>query len=951
MPEKLHLSLVRFGGFELNLQSGELRKHGVRLRLPGQSLKILAVLLEHQGEIVTREDLRKSLWPEDTFVDFEHSVNSAVKRLRDALNDSAENPRFIETLPRLGYRYCGPTVDRPLAEVVNQIPSASIPPEVPAPMPQLPPSATIPNLGNKTNRALPRLAFACFIVVALILGFNLAGLRDRAVHLVHPSAPNSTSTLAAVKLRPSVAVIGFKNLSARPEEAWLSTAFAEMLTTELGAGGQLRTIPEEDIARAKNDLSLHDADSFNKETLTRIRQNLGSDRVVVGSYTALGKDSGGQIRLDLRLQDAVSGETLAVLSATGTTRKLFQVVSQAGAEARQKLGIPPVPADDTSSLLASLPQNPEASRLYSEGLMKLRTFDNLAAKDRLQKAAELEPNFALTHAALSVTWRLLGYDQESMQEGKKAFDLSTHLPREQQMLAEAQYREATKDWNHAIEINRTLFQSYPDSLDYGLRLARTQTRAGKGQDALATVEALKKLPPPARDDPRIDQAEAFAAESLGDYRRQLAAAQRAAGKGTALGARLLVARALQHQCEAMSAMGQLQEATKKCEQAQYTYAETGDLHSSAQTITYTAIILDDQGDFIASRSKYDQALAICRRIGDGACVADELNNIGILLGEQGDLLGARKLYEQALASYREIDNNVAVAAILGNLGNVLRRQGELSTAQSRYAEALAMDREIGDQYTVTEWLQGSALLLYDRADLAGSKKLLEQADPIVHEIGNNERTAANLFVWGKVLSAQDDLAGAKSKFQEALKLHTGMGAKKDAALDELELADLSIEEGRPESAAAPCQAAGELFRSEKNADDEILSRAILAKALLAQSNPQEAWKETESLMNYVAHSQNRENRLQVAVTAARAHAALGRIAEAKRSLNANRAEALKYGFGAPELETRLALGALEIKSGSVVQGRARLAALEKDAAAKGFLLIARKAHAAALPNL
>ena len=99
-------AVVRFGVFEANLQSGELRKHGLRLRVPGQPFKILTILLERPGEVISREELQKSLWPSDTFVDFEHSLNSAVKKLREALGDSVENPRYIETLPRLGYR-CG----------------------------------------------------------------------------------------------------------------------------------------------------------------------------------------------------------------------------------------------------------------------------------------------------------------------------------------------------------------------------------------------------------------------------------------------------------------------------------------------------------------------------------------------------------------------------------------------------------------------------------------------------------------------------------------------------------------------------------------------------------------------------------------------------------------------------------------------------------------------------
>src|SRR5215470_15463674 len=101
-------STVRFGVFEANFRSGELRRNGVRIRLQDQPFQILNLLLEKPGEVVTREELQSRLWPSDTFVDFDHSLNTAIKRLRDALGDSAENPRFVETLARRGYRFIAP---------------------------------------------------------------------------------------------------------------------------------------------------------------------------------------------------------------------------------------------------------------------------------------------------------------------------------------------------------------------------------------------------------------------------------------------------------------------------------------------------------------------------------------------------------------------------------------------------------------------------------------------------------------------------------------------------------------------------------------------------------------------------------------------------------------------------------------------------------------------------
>jgi len=105
MEKNVSLKAVRFGPFEADLRAGELRKHGVKLKLVGQPFEVLAMLLESPGQLVTREELRTRLWPTDTFVDFDHGLNAAVNKLRDALSESAEKPTYVETLPRRGYRF------------------------------------------------------------------------------------------------------------------------------------------------------------------------------------------------------------------------------------------------------------------------------------------------------------------------------------------------------------------------------------------------------------------------------------------------------------------------------------------------------------------------------------------------------------------------------------------------------------------------------------------------------------------------------------------------------------------------------------------------------------------------------------------------------------------------------------------------------------------------------
>jgi DNA-binding winged helix-turn-helix (wHTH) protein len=125
MPETANSLVIRFGLFQVDFRSGELKKDGRRIRLQEQPLQVLRMLLEHPNEVITREELQQKLWPADTFVDFDHGLNSAVARLREALNDSAERPRYIETAARRGYRFIGKLGDVvPPAAALQEAPAS-----------------------------------------------------------------------------------------------------------------------------------------------------------------------------------------------------------------------------------------------------------------------------------------------------------------------------------------------------------------------------------------------------------------------------------------------------------------------------------------------------------------------------------------------------------------------------------------------------------------------------------------------------------------------------------------------------------------------------------------------------------------------------------------------------------------------------------------------------------
>jgi eukaryotic-like serine/threonine-protein kinase len=806
-----------------------------------------------------------------------------------------------------------------------------------------------------------------------------------ALHKPSASGPPNAA-IAPIRARPAIAVLGFKNLSHRPQTAWLSTALAEMLNTELAAGEKLRAIPGTSVAQMKADLALDDEAGYSTDQLQRVHKNLGADLVLAGSYFDIGEESGGAIRLDFRLENSVTGETLTASSLTATESRLPELAAHLGAAIRTALGIPEVTAAEARAVLAATPANSAASRFYAEGVRHLRDFDAVAAVQFLQQATAAEPANGQAHAALAAAWLALGYDDKAVAAAQQAFALSSKLAREDQLNVEALYRQTLHDWKKAAEIYKALFRFFPDNLDYGLRLAEAQVGAGLGNDALQGIEALRGLPAPAREDPRIDLAEAMAARTLGDYRRAGTAAAEAIRKGEAAGMRSVVARASIQQAIAQGYTGNVNKALTSAQAAEAVYRSTGDRGGVAAALNTRANTYYQAGELSQAKKTFREALEIYRAIGNKRGTAGALDNIANVIGDEGDLAGAQRLSAEALAVFREIGdergagntlNNIATdlvlqgdlrgaastlqsalairrklgdqegtAVSLDNLGATLLNQGALEESKSSFEEALKIRRTGGRTNATGYPLEGLGEVLATSGDLAAAKQNLEQALNVARETGEKHLSAVASNALAEVLLQQDEVPDAKKMAQSALEIRNSLGEKGSAQESSIGLAEIEMEEGGFAAAANLAGTALAEFQSENLRDDEILAHAVLASALLGMGKAAEAEAELDRARPIASSSQNRLAHLKLAITEARVRAARGQLVEARKILAGALAESKKYGLPGYEFEARLAAAGIDSKS-SIADSRARLKALSRDAAAKDFRLIARKAGLAA----
>jgi len=762
--------------------------------------------------------------------------------------------------------------------------------------------STIAYRGAKFIRRHRELTLSALIFLVLLSSLSIWEARRASIQRSERQISSSRPYL-----RRSVAVLGFKNLSGRADAAWLSTALSEMLTTELAAGEKLRTIPGEDVAHTKIDLSLADEDSLGKDTLARLHKTLGSDFVVLGSYFDSGKAAKGQIRLDLRLQDTAAGETIASISETGREAQLLDLVSRTGEQLRSKLGIGAVSPTEVAGVRASLPSNPEATRFYSEGLAKLRVFDFLGARASLQKAVAADPNFALAHSALAEAWSNLGYDPKATDEAKKAFDLSGNLGREDRLAIEGRYRTINHENDKALEIYKSLFTFFPDNLDYGLHLIDALFEMGNVKDSLAMFGLLRKLPPPLGEDPRIDLAEAHLAAFSAPLEKPTAAA-RAAAKGIELGERLVVAKARFQEGLQWALLGQPERGLALLEDARAIYEAVGDRYQASLTnaeIAQTYYTLDN---FVAAKRSFQEAVVVAHEIGSYELLTGSLNGLGNILRSEGDLVAAGTAYKESLDTARELNPEMWKDRIvsLDHLAEIEFAQGNLSGAMQLWGQLLALS---------------------------------QQAD-------GQEGSGRALTGMGDILFAKADLPKARQRYTEGLRMWTQMGFRYKIAKGQLLLASLSIEEGHPAEVEGTVRQARQELQSEKNEDGQILATTVLVRALLAQGKFPEAQKELDDSAAIAAHLQYRATALDYTIADAQTRAALRKAADAKRELESTLEQTRKYGFVPEQFDARLALGEIQMKSGEGAAGRAILAALEKEAKAKGFLLIAHKAASA-----
>jgi len=635
----LKKSVVRFGTYEADLRDGILTKRGLRIKIQGQPFRILALLLERPGEVVSREQIQQKLWPDNTFVEFDDGLNAAVGKLRAALGDSAENPRFVETVPRRGYRFVAPVILPPVTvEEVQPQPETSPAENV------RPDDVRLDD--SRDHSRIPRRS----LWLALVLTGALAVL-GYSIYL-HRRPPTVDFTA-----KDTLVIADFVNTTG---ETVFDDALKPGLAVGLEQSPYLNVLSDRQVAATVGQMGRSPDEPLTQRIALEVCQRAGSKIMVTGSISSLGTSyllGLAAIRCDTG--DPVTNEQVAARRK----EDVIEALGQAATRLRSKLGesMTSIQKYDAPLEQATTPSI-EALRAYN---LALRTWDQKGdgpSVPLFQKAIELDPNFAMARAALGTIYHNLNEVQLASAQTTKAYELRGRVTNREKISIESRYyRYVTGELDKAAQVYEHAIQTLPHARLGGTFTNLADVHACLGQYSKAVAEAREAL----RLDP--SRSNSYANLTLG----YLSIGQvNEAGK-------------------TLAEASKRQLAGPYLSEAAYGVAFINNDSSGMQRILAEALARPDgkadmlalqsnteayYGHFEKSRELTRTAADLAKHHGDKEAAADYLAEAALQEAEAGAGSRARSYAAEALALAPGLDVRTLTALALARAGDVNRAQ-------------------------------------------------------------------------------------------------------------------------------------------------------------------------------------------------------------------------------------------------------------------------------------
>ncbi|MCP4664590.1 MAG: protein kinase [bacterium] len=812
-----------------------------------------------------------------------------------------------------------------------RIPGLSTSEAVPLPRKQMP-SSTIDMHSTPKKPERWSLRAVLIFLVPLLLLVSLAAV-------MFSLRPNS----------PTVAILGFENLSEEGGSSWHSGALSEILTAELTAGQQIRLVSEERIAEVKNDfapdgLNLGEPEGLNPDTLKRLKSHLTADYVLLGSYQVDSEAGEPQLRVHLRLQDADDGDVPWQETFDSPDGNLFALAAEAGDALRVRLDADALSPEQRSQVRALFPAGTEALRLYFQGRDLLRGLEVPEARNLLKQAVELEPEHPRPHTAMAAALLEAGYPGEAAEAAQTASELAANWPPRERLEIEARSHEIARSWSEAAKTYEELYRDFPD-ISYGLRLAEAWIEAGETEAAVETLDALRQLPLSERSRARHALAESRANFDLPNYEKAKDFAERAAATAERIGAPFLAARARFALGKSLNKLQQYATALEVLRQVRVDYEKADYPLGVKDAFHLIALIHVKLDELEEARKDLERFLAYFDN--DPEAFSGVINLCSVLIN-LGRVSAARSLLETALDRLDDSLGSFERGDASLTFGIISQTLGDLEEAERFYEDAIHLYEELDDNWSVAMASTNLGELYFLEGRLDKALELHQKALDIDREL-DKEAAAYDQFRLGKVRAAQGNVIAAGDHYETALDLSGA--ASRGSNVAKVRLAQAELELFGSKNVGVAANLAGEAEKTFWNAemiDEAILAQTFRIEALFRQDQVTDARKQTQIVLGHAERSESWLVGFATALLDARVRAASRQDDDVEAALTALDdlvAEAARRGFAGHAFEARLAQGEIEKDSGRLEAAKARLDPLIEEAGQQGYGLVVQRAEA------
>jgi len=765
-----------FEDFRLDTHLRTLHRGTARVELPAKVFDLLTVLVQTPGWPMSKRALITRVWPGQAVAD--DVLDEHIRQLVVAIGSGQMGRPLVQPVPGVGYQFTA-TV-QPLFE-------------------QYPPAeAEVSLMEDRPSRwGLWKWVggIAAGLAVAAGLAFGLPRLL-----LKTQAAP-----------RPILVIIPMQPVAG--PSSWVGPLLDEAIAAELGSFGLFRVTLAGSPGQGQSS------------------PIAGARYVVAGTYAELG----AQIRMDVRVTDGTTGETLASEQETADESKLREAIVRVGDGLRESLKLPPPSDQDLAATPAILPGGPGGPRAWGESLLRIRAQDSAAALPFLEETIRVDPRFAPAHSALADVLLDLGMVSRARAAAQQAFDLSAGLPQEQRLANEARLEESRQKWDVAAALWTELVRMRPDTPAYALRLAHAQALSGTPAEALATLQPLRRISGAPFGAEAIAFVEALVSAAAGDGKKTAEAVAAMTSALSKRGQQAAAVRKLLQVAALAERGGDRTGAGSYYERAVSAAELAGARKLIAEAQLEHARFLGRQNDWVPAMAKAGAALANYRLALDVPDQARTLQAIAAMQREQGWLAANEPPLQEAVNLSRQVDKPFQALAWL-HLGESRLLRGEFAAALASFQEGLALVSR--DDVTGSRLLRGVAEVRREQGGASEALAIAQQALVPARKANDPESLVLALMTVASASLDLGDTAGARKAVMEAVE--AAQGSRELAARAEIRMAHVDLAEQKFVEAEIAARRAAAAFRQRNIKHYATLAETLAYEALAWQGKGAEA---------------------------------------------------------------------------------------------------------------